>query len=153
MIVFYNVPIRNNFFSFTFRPIWKWWRCWRNLIRTMARSLLDSDQLIFWWKRFGSTTVGLIWWIYSNVCSENCWGYSYHWSSSKNLLLNNKFCEEKFFFILFISHSSRQKRNMHLEKLKILLIIYLNLNKFTFLSLLIGKKMELLVRWCPMKLV
>lgn len=50
----------------------------------MAGSLLDRHQFLFRWKRFGTTTVGFIRRIYSNVSSTYRWRYSIHWATSRS---------------------------------------------------------------------
>lgn len=52
--------------------IWRWRRR-RNHSGSVARSVLDCYQFIFWRKRSGSSTVGFLWRVYSNVCAANCW--------------------------------------------------------------------------------
>lgn len=58
------------------------WRRGRNHSGSVARSVLDCYQFIFWRKRSGSSTVGFLWRVYSNVCAANCWRLPGNWPAS-----------------------------------------------------------------------
>lgn len=73
-----------DFFSVYFMRccLWWWWR-WRNNTWFVARSMLDCYKFVLWRKRPCSTTVGFIWWVYSDVCSKNCWRFTRDWTTGR----------------------------------------------------------------------
>lgn len=63
---------------------WIWRRGgWRNYSGSMAGSLLDCHQFVFWWERSRSAAVGFLWRVYPDVCAENCRRLPGDWPTSR----------------------------------------------------------------------